>query len=70
MALGEAFIEEELYYLVRIILKKNDYEINGVRFGGLADLVLPLSNGKPFLVIECKGKISKLIESKTSKPFY
>ena len=69
MAVKEAKVEEELYYLIKTVLKKHNYKINGVEFGdiepqhsvdgGIADLVLPFADGKHFLVIECKRKIVK-----------
>ena len=69
MALKEAYVERELYHLIRNVLEKHKYEINGVRFGkiepqqsidgGLADLVLTLDDGTRILVIECKRKIVK-----------
>ena len=69
MSLPEAKIERDLYYLLRIILEKHNYTINGVELGdiqpqhsangGIADLVLPFADGKHLLVIECKRKISR-----------
>jgi|GEM_PF-6864678 len=69
MSLPEAKIERDLYYLLRTVLEKHNYTLNGVELGdiqpqhsvdgGIADLVLPFANGKHFLVIECKRKISK-----------
>jgi len=51
MALKEAKVEGELYYLIKTILKKHDYKFYDVEFGdierqhnvdgGIADLVLP-----------------------------
>ena len=75
----EAFIEEELYYLLRTVLKNNNFEINGVKFanvepqhsvnGGVADLVLAFHDGKHFLVIECKRKIAKPSGIRTIRDF-
>ena len=75
----EAFVEEELYYLFRTVLKNNKFEINGVKFanikpqynvnGGVADLVLSFYNGKHFLVIECKRKIAKPSGIRTIRDF-
>jgi len=69
MSLPEAKIERDLYYLLRTILEKHNFSLNGVELaniqpqhsvdGGIADLVLPFADGKHFLVIECKRKISK-----------
>jgi type I restriction-modification system DNA methylase subunit len=65
----EALVEEELYHLIRVVLDKHGSKLNGVEFGkvqpqhsvdgGIADLVLPFADGKHFLVIECKRKISR-----------
>jgi type I restriction-modification system DNA methylase subunit len=65
----EAMVEEELFHLIRVVLDKNGSKLNGVEFGriqaqrpvngGIADLVLPFADGKNFLVIECKRKITK-----------
>jgi len=75
----EAFVEEELYYLLRTVLKNNKFEINSVKFaniepqhsinGGVADLVLPFHDGKHFLVIECKRKITKPSGIRTIRDF-
>jgi len=75
----EAFVEEELYYLFKTVLKKRNFEINGVKFGniepqhnvdgGIADLVLPLSDGKHLLEIECKRKVTKPVGLKTIRDF-
>ena len=69
IAIKEAKVEEELYYLIKTVLKKHNSKLNGVEFGdiepqhsvdgGIADLVLPFSDGKHFLVVECKRKITK-----------
>ena len=69
MALREAKVEEELYYLIKTVLRKHDNKLNDVKFGdiepqhsvdgGIADLVLPFADGKHFLAIECKRKIVK-----------
>ena len=69
MALPEAKVERDLYYLLKTILEKHDFRLNGINFGdikpqhsvngGIADLVLPFADGKIFLVVECKRKISK-----------
>ena len=69
MAVREAKVEEELYYLIKTVLRKHDYKLNDVEFGdiepqhsvdgGIADLVLPLSDGKHILEIECKRKVDE-----------
>jgi type I restriction enzyme M protein len=79
MTLKEAKVEEELYYLVKTVLKKHDFKINDVEFGdiepqhsvdgGIADLVLPFADGKHFLVIECKRKITKPSGLRTIRDF-
>ena len=56
----EAFVEEELYYLIRTILEKNNFEINGVKFskvepqhtvnGGIALGALNKAKISPFVV--------------------
>jgi len=65
----EALVEEELYHFIRVVLDKYGSKMDGVEFGkvqpqhpvngGIADLVLPFADGKHFLVIECKRKISR-----------
>lgn len=67
--LREALVEEGLYHFIRVVLDKHHFKLNGVEFGqvqpqhpvdgGIADLVLPFADGKHFVVIECKRKISK-----------
>ena len=79
MAVKEAKVEEELYYLIKTVLKKHNYKINGVEFGdiepqhsvdgGIADLALPFADGKHFLVIECKRKIAKPLGFRTIRDF-
>lgn len=79
MALKEAKIEEELYYLFKTVLKRNGYRINSIAFGdiqpqhsvdgGIADLVLPFADGKHFLVIECNRKISRPSGTRTIRDF-
>ena len=68
MGAREALIEEELYHLIRTVLDKHGSKLNGAQFGkiqpqhpvdgGVADLVLPFADGKHFLVVECKRKIT------------
>lgn len=63
----EAKVEEELYRLLKNVLEKNHYELEGVRFGdvepqlkvngGRADLVVTLPGGRHLWVIECKRKV-------------
>lgn len=75
----EAQVEEELYHLIRVVLDKHGFKLNGVEFGkiqpqhsvngGVADLVLPFSDGKHFLVIECKRKISRPSGVQTIRDF-
>jgi type I restriction-modification system DNA methylase subunit len=75
----EAQVEEELYHLIRVVLDKNGSKLDGVEFGkvqpqhpvngGIADLVLPFADGKHFLVIECKRKISKPSGVQTIRDF-
>ena len=75
----EAFVEEELYHLIRVVLDKHGSKLNGVEFGkvqpqhsvdgGVADLVLPFVDGKHFLVIECKRKITKPSGIRTIRDF-
>lgn len=65
----EAIVEEELYYLIKTVLKKHNYKLSGVEFrdvqpqykvdGGRADLVLRLADGTHILEIECKRKLEK-----------
>jgi len=65
----EAMVEEELFHLIRVVLDKHGFKLDGVEFGrvqaqhsvngGIADLVLPFADGDHFLVIECKRKIQK-----------
>ena len=79
MTVKEAKIEEELYYLIKTVLKRHNYKLNGVEFGdiepqhsiagGIADLVLPFADGKHFLVIECKRKIIKPSGFRTIREF-
>ena len=79
MAVKEALVEEELYHLIRTILEKHGSKLNGIEFGklqpqhsvngGIADLVLPFADGKHFLVIECKRKISKPSGIQTIRDF-
>jgi len=79
MTLKEALVEEELYHLIRVVLDKHGSKLNGVEFGkvqpqhsvdgGIADLVLPFADGKHFLVIECKRKISKPSGIQTIRDF-
>lgn len=67
MGVREALVEENLYYLIKTVLKKHDYRISGVEFrdpepqfrvdGGRADLVLVLRDGTRLLEIECKRKV-------------
>jgi len=76
----EALVEEELYHQIREVLDKNHFSLNGVKFGliqpqwsvhggGIADLVLPFADGRPFLVIECKRKIEKPSGSRIIRDF-
>jgi len=75
----EALVEEELYHLIRVVLDKHGSKLNGVEFGkvqpqhsvdgGVADLVLPFVDGKHFLVIECKRKITKPSGIRTIRDF-
>jgi type I restriction-modification system DNA methylase subunit len=72
-------VEEELYHLIRVVLDKHGSKLNGVEFGkvqpqhsvdgGVADLVLPFADGKHFLVIECKRKITKPSGIQTIRDF-
>ena len=79
MAIKEAKVEEELYYLIKTVLKKHNFKLNDVEFGdiepqhsvdgGIADLVLPFSDGKHFLVVECKRKITRPSGFRTIRDF-
>lgn len=79
IAIKEAKVEEELYYLIKTVLKKHNFKLNDVEFGdiepqhsvdgGIADLVLPFGDGKHFLVIECKRKITKPTGFRTIRDF-
>lgn len=79
MALGEAKIEGELYYLIKTVLKKCNFKLNSTEFGdierqhsvdgGIADLVLPLADGKHCLIVECKRKIVKRTGLRTLRDF-
>jgi type I restriction-modification system DNA methylase subunit len=72
-------VEEELFHLIRVVLDEHAFKLNGVEFGkiqaqhpvngGIADLVLPFANGKHFLVIECKRKISRPSGVQTIRDF-
>jgi len=75
----EALVEEELYHLIRVVLDKHGSKLKGVKFGkvqpqhsvdgGVADLVLPFTDGKHLLVIECKRKITKPSGIQTVRDF-
>jgi len=75
----EALVEEELYHWIRVVLDKHGSKLDGVEFGkvqpqhpvngGIADLVLPFADGKHFLVMECKRKISKPTGVQTIRDF-
>ena len=67
MAVREAKVEEELYHLIKTIIRKHEHKLDGVELrdvepqykvnGGVADLVVVLSDGKPLLEVECKRKL-------------
>lgn len=75
----EALVEEELYHLIRVVLDKNGSKLEGVEFGkvqpqhpvdgGVADLVLPFADGRHFLVVECKRKITGASGVQTIRDF-
>ena len=79
MALREAKIEEELYYLFKTILRKHNRKIGNLEFkdvepqwkvnGGIADLVLVLANGNPLLEIECKRKLESGVGFRAIRDF-
>jgi len=64
---GESKVEEELYRVLKNVLYKNKYIIEGVRFvdvepqkragSGRADLAVIIHPQKVLLVIECKKKV-------------
>ena len=65
----EAKVESELYRLLKNVLEKRGYTVEGVRFDGVepqyrvdnrrADLALVLVEKKPLLIIETKRKIER-----------
>jgi hypothetical protein len=66
-------------HLIRVALDKHSSKWDGVEFGnvqpqhsvdgGIADLVLPFADGRHFLVIECKRKITKPSGIQTVRDF-
>lgn len=63
----EAEVEENLFHLIKTVLKKHNYKISEVEFkdvkpqysvdGGIADLVILLADGTRILEVECKRKV-------------
>jgi len=76
---GEPKVEEELYRVLKNVLEKNNYTIEGVRFldvepqkkanSGRADLVVMIHPSKALLVIECKKKIETAQAIKIMRQF-
>jgi len=75
---GEPKVEEELYHVLKKVLEKNNYNIEGVKFvdvepqkkvdSGRADLVVTIPS-KSLLVIECKKKLEMAQAVKTMRQF-
>jgi type I restriction-modification system DNA methylase subunit len=75
----EALVERELYRHLMNILENQNFKVEGVEFceldsqkpvnGGYCDLLIPLSNGSAYCVIECKRKIETTTGFKEIRDF-